>query len=684
MQELCGTRRVAASIAPHLVSTVDEGLVEQLHCASLIYVAFQGLDLLTWVSVLCLPLSSSVPLVHVLGPKHVCVTGEIGRDDPLHQVLQRKPNAMIGLTVMQEWTRDRFRLMGHLTPTPVAASSPPPSPSLLTGVSVVRFTLVTSLVMGLCPKYIVDRRIVSRRTRTADSEAVVAVESRSCTSPLPLPEAALQMIRKTDTFWLGTTEVGWGCQSSHRGGLPGFVRLSPQLRSPLPRLVWADYKGNSMFHSLGSALHNPLAAVLMLDYEEGHCLQLAGKLETVFAQEPGTDLDGASRHVQLTVEQWRYTPRVVPFRFRTASYSYHSPVVREARGAAPTPRSAARVSSAQQLPELELTAIVGESVGVATFRLTAPTGAAPLPPWLPGQYATLRLDIDGVEVERSWTITSLSSTTTTPLRPQAMDVTVKLADGGLVSSFLHQRAASGLRLRLVGVEGGFGLPSMYWTESAEGVSVVHGRPLRKLWLSAGIGITPFLAHMRCLLRFHQLHERAGVSVPPTDILWLHVDRALERIPCLDEIAAMVKWSSTLTSASGAAPPFTLHLVLCLTLRSAERELQDTAGEGGRAASLFGDQLLEDAMGHMPLVQVKAGRPTATTLLHACRCPPLAPQHAPPRCDDSVTCRRLVLVDDRGVDACGSPPVVQLFKAWCGDWKDMGITVRNFRTESFAY
>ena len=116
MQELCGTREVADNIKPYLRSSIDDGIVDELQAANIVYVAALGADQLTWVSAVCRRASSSVPLVHVLGPGQVRVTGEVGSDDPLCAAL-RQPNAMLGFTVMQEWTRDRFRLMGHVKPS---------------------------------------------------------------------------------------------------------------------------------------------------------------------------------------------------------------------------------------------------------------------------------------------------------------------------------------------------------------------------------------------------------------------------------------------------------------------------------------------------------------------------------------------------------------------------------------
>ena len=674
MQQLCGTQKIAASIEPYLTSAIDSGLVEPLHDASVVYVAYQTGDGLTWLSVVVRPASSTVPLVHVLASHRVRVTGEVSASDPLRDALSVS-GGLIGLTVMQEWTRDRFRLMGRLAPSTLPTAAAAVASGLqgpAAAVSTVSFEFDTTLCMALCPKYIVDRRIVSRRARSASEPPIRAAESRSAIAPLPLPPAALELLARTDTFWLGTTEPGWGSQSSHRGGLPGLLRVSVQPGSTLPRLQWGDYKGNNMFHSLGAALDNPLAALLVVDYQLGHCLQLAGTLTTLFASQPGTDLDGASRRVQLDVLQWRWTTAIVPFVYRTASYSYHSPAVRKPRTSDEVIRA---VPAGPQLLDLELAAIVRDAVGIATFRLKPADGSqAALPQWLPAQYATLRLLIDGVEHERSWTITSLSSV---EQRGYTLDVTVKRTEGGVVSTFLHDRAAAGLRFRLVGIEGSFSTPSMYWTESTEGVTAVHGRPLRKLWLSAGIGITPFLAHMRAYARFHSLHDRARLDVPRSDIVWLHMDQSMEHVPCLDEIAAFVHSSRSLRDA-----PLAVHFVLCLSRRSAA-ELRAGQGDAARFAAVFGSDTQDDQWGHMPLAQLVAGRGSALTLVHACRCPP-TPPHEPVRCDDTLDCRNAVLLGDRGVDACGSVPVMAVFRSWTEQWKAMGINVRNFRTESFAY
>ncbi len=88
----------------------------------------------------------------------------------------------------------------------------------------------------------------------------------------------------------------------------------------------------------------------------------------------------------------------------------------------------------------------------------------------PGQYLTLRVDVDGAPLERCYTISS------SPTRPERVTITVKRVPDGPVSNWLHDHVGIGDRLH---VRGPLGLFSS------------HRHPAAKyLFLSAGSGITP--------------------------------------------------------------------------------------------------------------------------------------------------------------------------------------------------
>jgi glycine betaine catabolism B len=96
----------------------------------------------------------------------------------------------------------------------------------------------------------------------------------------------------------------------------------------------------------------------------------------------------------------------------------------------------------------------------------------------PGQFVTLELEIDGVKVNRCYTISS------PPTRPHMLAITVKRVPGGPVSNWLHDHLTPGTRISAYAPLGAFTITS---------------RPAKKyLFLSAGSGITPLMSMTRTL------------------------------------------------------------------------------------------------------------------------------------------------------------------------------------------
>lgn len=113
----------------------------------------------------------------------------------------------------------------------------------------------------------------------------------------------------------------------------------------------------------------------------------------------------------------------------------------------------------------------------------------------PGQYLRIGVVVDGVHHWRAYSLT------TEPGRADGcIGITPKLVPGGVVSTFLTQRARPGDVVRLGGVEGTFVLPSP--------------PPPRLLFVSAGSGVTPIMAMLLAL-------DRAGALA---DVVHLHSAR----------------------------------------------------------------------------------------------------------------------------------------------------------------
>lgn len=121
----------------------------------------------------------------------------------------------------------------------------------------------------------------------------------------------------------------------------------------------------------------------------------------------------------------------------------------------------------------------------------------------PGQFITLHLDIDGVRVERSYTISS------PPTRPHRLAITVKRKPGGLVSNWLHDNLKVGDRVTAAPPLGAF--------------SMVRHPAAKYLFLSGGSGITPLISMTRTLvdlgsdvdvLFVHSAHSPADIIFRP--------------------------------------------------------------------------------------------------------------------------------------------------------------------------
>lgn len=120
---------------------------------------------------------------------------------------------------------------------------------------------------------------------------------------------------------------------------------------------------------------------------------------------------------------------------------------------------------------------VPESAEITSFYLRPADGGALLA-YRPGQYLGLRLDIDGQEVRRNYSLSRAAD-------GSQYRISVKREPGGLASGFLHDRVREGDRVDVFPPAGDFVLQDSQ-------------RPL--VLISAGVGITPVLAMLEDALR----------------------------------------------------------------------------------------------------------------------------------------------------------------------------------------
>ncbi len=81
-------------------------------------------------------------------------------------------------------------------------------------------------------------------------------------------------------FFLATADAEGHPDCSHKGGLPGFVRVLDA-----HTLAFPDYDGNGMFRSLGNLLVNPHVGLLFVDFARPNRLRVSGTA-TVHLDDP--------------------------------------------------------------------------------------------------------------------------------------------------------------------------------------------------------------------------------------------------------------------------------------------------------------------------------------------------------------------------------------------------------------
>lgn len=222
-----------------------------------------------WASVLAGPAGFASPE----DDRTIVVRAVPGAPDPLHGLFERERD--VGLLAVEPHTRRRMRVNG----TAVQAGE----------------TLVvwTEQVYSNCPKYI------QTREPTAEPGGAPA----GLGTGTALTDRHQAWIGAADTFFISTGVEGLGADVSHRGGNPGFVKVTGP-----GSLVFPDYVGNSMYTTLGNLELNPAAGLLFVDWERGETLHLTGRARVDW--DPG-DVPGAQRLVRFELDEYAHVAGTV-------------------------------------------------------------------------------------------------------------------------------------------------------------------------------------------------------------------------------------------------------------------------------------------------------------------------------------------------------------------------------------
>lgn len=135
---------------------------------------------------------------------------------------------------------------------------------------------------------------------------------------------------------------------------------------------------------------------------------------------------------------------------------------------------------------LRVARIFQETSSVKTFRLIDPLfGKLPFV-YLPGQFLTVTVTVDGESIKRSYTISSA------PTERDYCEITVKREEHGAVSRFLHDHVHEDDTLQITAPSGRF----TFTGEESTSVVLIGG----------GVGVTPMMSVTRYLTKRSWLHE----------------------------------------------------------------------------------------------------------------------------------------------------------------------------------
>ncbi len=212
----------------------------------------------------------------------------------------------LGLLGIQLETRRRNRMNGTVTDTRDGA-----------------FTVHVGQSFGNCPKF-----IQARAPRFVGDPQTIATARPVQQQGAILSGDAQAMIAAADTFFIATAAANThsgapadGVDVSHRGGRPGFVRVTQENGATV--LTSPDFLGNFFFNTLGNLDVNPKAGLLFIDFTTGTALSLTGTADVIWDGPELASFDGAERLVRFRVSEGVRIEKATPLRWSDPEYSPH-------------------------------------------------------------------------------------------------------------------------------------------------------------------------------------------------------------------------------------------------------------------------------------------------------------------------------------------------------------------------
>ncbi|CAG8981093.1 hypothetical protein HYALB_00013842 [Hymenoscyphus albidus] len=382
---------------------------------------------------------------------------------------------MVGMLAIDLETRSRVKLYGRMVAGALQGTEG--------GIGDVQLVVKIEQSLGNCPKYLNKKHILPS-----------IPQPKLVTSELPLPQAALDLVSKSDLFFISSSNQEADMDTNHRGGPPGFVRMLQTEKGT--SLVYPEYSGNRLYQTLGNLITTPQAGLIFPDFETGDVLYVTGNTEILAGKSAAELIAHTNLAVKVNIEAVRFVVNGLGFRGEVGEYSPYNPPVRYLSTEPPQ-----STKELEQIPvQLVNKKIITPTIGRFRFRIT--DAQEPGLQWKPGQHVALGFkdeldtgyrhmnDDDPKSLNDDYIRTfTVSSRQDSRASNEEFEITIRKV--GVVTDFLFKRnLRAGLEVSLQG----FGGDLFIKQNTNESVA----------FLAAGVGITPLLAQSKDLdlQRFH--------------------------------------------------------------------------------------------------------------------------------------------------------------------------------------
>jgi len=175
-----------------------------------------------------------------------------------------------------------------------------------------------------CPKYIQRRQLTfSNEVNHSQKSAQDFRENSVSTFGNLLSDSHCNIISNSDTFFVASAHAEQGIDASHRGGHTGFVKVVGENILRIP-----DFRGNSMYNTLGNMVSYPKAGLVFIDFDNNRVLQLTGLAEILWNFNDLTEeTGGTQRYWQFVVTDWRESALSNKLHWEFMDFSPHIPAL---------------------------------------------------------------------------------------------------------------------------------------------------------------------------------------------------------------------------------------------------------------------------------------------------------------------------------------------------------------------